>query len=263
MITVTGHKGFVGSALMPLLDDAIGWDLRTGDDIFAPNFETQVGKSDTVIHLAALTNVDESFEKKDKFVRTNVLGTARVLELCLKYGVKLVYPSSAAVYHRELSPYAETKALAEDLCRQVADFHPVTILRFFNIYGKNMNPDSGSVMYEFMKGAREGKIVIFGDGEQTRDFVWLNDVVKIVKESIDDSWNGVTVDVGSGQAYSINYIAGLFAHYSENDVEIVYEPPRREIKWSVANTDLLKKLYKKDLVTNIEKGIRKVLAHDN
>jgi len=254
-ILVTGSEGFVGSNLLPLLEEKghsfYTWDLKDKKDIFDRKIEAVVSWSDVVIHLAALTNVNHSFEDPEEVFRVNVLGTARMVELCKRFGIKLIYPSSAAVYHPELSPYAESKYLAEQIVRK---FDIATVLRFFNIYGPGMNKDSGSLMYEFVQGLYTGELVVFGDGEQTRDFISIQDICQIILKAIDQEWDGKVIDCGTGQAYSINYIAGLFKHYG--DLKIKYVKPRREIKWSTADTQMLKTLYKKKLKTNLETDIK-------
>lgn len=250
-VLVTGGLGFIGKNLVPVLEedfDVFTWDLQEGTDIFDDELETFIKNRDVVIHLAALTNVSESFRRKRDFYITNVLGTARIAYLCAKHKCKLIYPSSAAVYHRELSPYAETKALAEDIAKGLGD--GATILRFFNIYGPGLNKNSGSIMYNFL---HDDPITIYGDGEQTRDYINIYDLVHIIKDSVKRKWDGKIVDVGTGQAYSANYVAGLFAGC--RDVRIEYVPPKREIKWSIADTNMLKTLYKKPLTTNLEKDI--------
>lgn len=257
-VLITGSKGFVGSHLIPILEDkyeVAGWDLEDKNDIFESDFEIMMKSTDVVIHLAALTSVNASFEEPEEFFRMNILGTAKVLELAKKWNVKVIYPSSAAVMHRELSPYAESKALAEDICRK---FSNVTILRFFNIYGPGMNENSGSLMYEFVKGLKTGKLIVFGDGEQTRDFIHIDDICKIIKEAVDQDWSHGVIDCGTGQAYSINYIAGLFKYYGK--VKIEYQMPRREIKWSVADPVWLDTFYHKPL-KDIKEGIREVVQY--
>ncbi len=254
-VLVTGSEGFIGTNLCPVLKDKgyefLPWDKKLDLDIFDNGIEEIIKDIDIVIHLAALTSVNLSFNDPSKVFETNVLGTARIAYLCQKYNKKLIYPSSAAIYHLELSPYAESKKLAEDIVRTIKT--PVVVLRLFNVFGSNMNPNSGSIMYNFLTS---NKLTIYGDGEQTRDYVHVRDVVDIMCEAINPSWNESIVDVGTGQAYSVNYIAGLFAHYRKK--KLFYESPRRESKWSIANTKMLKRLYKKPLTTNIEKDIQEL-----
>ena len=272
-ILITGSEGFVASHLIPLLKKEYKlylWDIKVDLDIFDLQLEYDLEDCDVVIHLAAETSVDGSFKNPQDYFRTNVLGTARIVELCQKYDKKLIFPSTGAYYNRELSPYAESKALAEDI---VTKFPRTTVLRFFNVYGTNMNENTGSIMYNFVQAAIAGKpIIVYGSGDQTRDFISVKDVVQIIKAAISPKWDGKIVDVGTGEAYTINYIAELFAHYTRNpstlldlkpkQVGIAYhEMPKREIKWSIANTQLLKQLYKKKLQTNLEKDIEEIVRY--
>lgn len=256
---ITGYKGFIGQHLFRALQKdhkVLGLDLKDRNDLFGDMLEPVIKKSDVVYHLAALTSVEQSFKNPGNVFRTNVLGTARVVELCMKYKKKLVYPSSAAVYYPELSPYAYSKKLAEDIVKGAIGSIPVSILRLYNVFGEGMNPDSGSVMYNFLTSK---KLVVYGDGEQTRDFVHVRDVVDILSKAANPSWDGYIVDVGTGQAYSTNYVAGLFAHFRGK--KLSYQPPRREIKWSVANTQMLRKLYKKPLSTELETDIKELVEN--
>lgn len=256
-ILITGSAGFIGSHLVPYLKsrehEIICFDISEGWDIFDRNIEGFVGVCDIVIHLAALTSVNQSFEEPGKVFQVNVLGTARVAELCLRYKKKLIYPSSAAIYHRELSPYAETKALAEDIVKGIMRETPTVILRLFNVFGSNMNPNSGSVMYNFLN---DSKLLVFGDGEQTRDFIHVRDVISIIDASLADIWNGEVVDCGTGEAYTMNYVAGLFSYFRGLPIE--YQPPRREIKWSVANNTALRRLYDRPMTTSLRKDIEEL-----
>lgn len=256
-ILITGGVGFIGKNLLSVLKEHVImiWDIKAGTpgDIFDNVFEQAVKESDVVYHLAALTSVDQSFKNPDQVFITNVLGTARVAYLCAKYKKKLIYPSSAAIYHKELSPYSYTKYLAEEIVKGIMDTTPVVILRLFNVFGEGMNKDSGSIMYNFL---HDKEIVVYGDGEQTRDYIHVRDVVSIMKDALKDKWNGKIVDVGTGQHYTTNYVAGLFAHYRKLKIE--YQEPRREIKWSIANTDMLFSIYSRDLTTNLQEDIKEL-----
>lgn len=254
-ILVTGSSGFIGSNLLPKLKkyNVITYDRAQGKDIFDNEFEESVKKAEVVYHLAAQVNVNKSHDNPSETFIINVLGTARVVQLCLKHKKKLIYPSTAAVQHPESSPYAYTKWLAEELVRSASKSIPTVILRLYNVYGDGMNPDSGSIMYNFLTSP---KIKIYGDGEQTRDFVNVNDVTNIMVDALKKKWNGKLAEVGTGEPYSANYIAGLFKFYQNK--EIVYDKPRKEIKWSVANTEQLKSIYNEELTTNIEADIREL-----
>ena len=257
-ILITGQRGFIGRHLTGSLthEDKVvdGWDIKKGKDIFAYTFDKAVKEADVVYHLAALTSVDQSFRNPDEVFMTNVLGTARVAYLCAKYKKKLIYPSSAAVYHPELSPYAKSKWLAEEIVKGIMKTTPVVILRLYNVFGKGMNKESGSIMYNFLY---DNKLTIYGDGEQTRDYIHVQDIISIMKDCLKKKWNGKIIDVGSGEALSTNFIAGLFAFYRKK--KLFYKEPRREIKWSIANTSMLKTLYKKPLTTDIQNNIKELV----
>ena len=261
-ILITGDSGFIGTNLKKEFGsrerlggayDIEGWDIKDGKDIFDGMLEVSIKKADIVYHLAAKTSVEGSFSHPEEVFITNVLGTARVAYLCALYKKKLIYPSTGAVYHRELSPYAESKAIAEEIVKGVQKSTPVVILRLYNVFGEGMSKESGSIMYNFL---HDKEIVIYGDGEQKRDFVYVQDVVSVMREAIKNTWNGKTVEVGTGKSYTINYVGGLFAHFQKK--KMIYKPPRREIKWSIADTQMLYSFYKKKLKTNLEKNIKEL-----
>lgn len=258
-ILITGSGGFIGTNLLAHFGnryDIETWDLKDGCDIFLDAFEPMVKWADVVIHLAALTSVEQSFKDPGKTHVVNVLGTARVSYLCEKYKKKIIFPSSAAIYHPELSPYARSKQLAEDVVRGISDHTPVTVLRLYNVFGPHMNPNSGSIMYRFLA---DKEIVIYGDGEQTRDYIHVRDVVRIMEAAIKKKWDGRIVDVGMGDEYSVNYVAGLFSQF--RGIPISYKTIRREIKWSKSNPTILKLLYSRKLTTNLEKDIKELCIH--
>ncbi len=247
-VLVTGGSGFIGSNLIPFLKRKyqVGcYDLKNGNDIFDDKFEAIVMMHDIVIHLAALTSVEQSFKHPQKTFMVNTCGTAKVAYLCAKYKKKLIYPSSAAVYFPDLSPYGKSKQLAEQIVKETNDG---VVLRLFNVFGPNMNP--GSVMYNFIHAK---KLQVFGDGTQTRDFIHVRDVCSVIEDSFKSKWNGKIVDVGMGYTSTINYIALLFSQF--RNIPIEYMPSRKEIRWSVSDRSVLDTLYKRELTTNLEKDI--------
>jgi UDP-glucose 4-epimerase len=255
-ILITGGRGFLGTNLVPLLSkkhEIVVYDLTDGLDIFDDQVEKLIKNTDIVIHLAALTSVGESFINPGETFKTNVLGSARIARLCIKYKKKLIYPSSAAVIHPELSPYANTKWVAEQVIKGVMGETNIVILRFVNMFGPHMNSRSGSMMYNFL---HSDNIVVFGDGEQTRDFIHVRDTTQIIQDALKSKWNGKIVDIGTGQPYSTNYVAGLFAHYRGK--KISYKPPKREMRWHAIDTSVLMSIYKKKLTTNLEKDIKEL-----
>ncbi|MBN8547134.1 MAG: SDR family NAD(P)-dependent oxidoreductase [Ignavibacteria bacterium] len=161
---------------------------------------------DAVIHLAALASVPASFKNPVETYEVNFMGTQNVLEAALQHKVKRVtFASSSAVYgdteilpiteknpDNPLSPYGLSKLLGEKLCRfyNTAFGLPVVIFRFFNVYGPRQNPFSeySAVIPKFLSIIKDGGTpVIFGDGEQTRDFIYISDLVHAHERALEET----------------------------------------------------------------------------
>jgi len=150
-------------------------------------------KIDKVVHLAARAGVRPSIENPEIYIRTNILGTLNLLELCRKYKIKsFVFGSSSSVYGNNkkipfsetdktdniMSPYAATKRTAEFFCRQYSSMYGINIicLRFFTVYGPRGRPDMAPFL--FTKAIDEGKkIKMYGDGTSRRDYTFVSDIV--------------------------------------------------------------------------------------
>ena len=188
-----------------------------------------VSKSDVIIHTAAQVSVVNSIESPIYDAEINVSGTLNLLDAARKCDVKrFIYISSAAVYGEPvylpidekhptnpMSPYGLSKLTGE---RYAMLFHslygvPVVCLRLFNIYSPRQNPNSpySGVITKFIERAKLGKPpVIYGDGNQTRDFVNIHDVVDVVVKCIEcDDAVGEVFNVGTGVATTVNELAGF------------------------------------------------------
>jgi UDP-glucose 4-epimerase len=209
---------------------------------------------DFVFHLAAISGVSRSIENPLASNETNVTGTLNVLlaarDTCVK---KVVCASSAAVYgetsglpQREemrpnpQSPYAATKLAGEYYCQAfgaVYGLHTVS-LRYFNVYGPRQDPNSeyAAVIPRFIKRASENQsLVVFGDGEQTRDFVFVNDVVRASILAAESDVIGV-FNIGQGRSIAINDVAKLIMRIMNKDLDVIHEDERAgEIRHSVAD----------------------------
>ena len=182
-----------------------------------------------VFHLAALPSVRRSFEDPQEAHDVNATGTLNVLAVARAVGCpRVVFASSCAVYGdvvappitekawvRPLSPYAAQKLLGENYCRLYNDFLglPAVALRFFNIYGPRQDPasDYAAVVPNFLTRLLAGESpVIFGDGEQTRDFLFVDDVVSAcVLASGSAKAPGRVINIGSGIETSVESLAEL------------------------------------------------------
>jgi UDP-glucose 4-epimerase len=249
-VLVTGGAGFIGSHLVDRLltaDFAVTVldDLSTGVQAHvSPSAELVVGdvgdpadvarafdgkRVDAVLHVAGQASIARSFDRPERDLRTNVLGTLNVIEACLAHGVpRLVYASSMTVYGEPralptpenercapVSFYGVTKHAAEryvQISGERDDVNlAVTSLRMFNVYGERQslsNPYQG-VLAIFIGNVLRGEpITIHSDGEQTRDFVFVEDVADAWMRVLDEpSTHGHVLNVGSGRETSIGALA--------------------------------------------------------
>ena len=224
-ILITGGAGFIGSrAAAAFLRE--GWRVGVLDDFndfYDPSikranvvalpekpeiFEGDICDEDTVkrafspgwdvvLHLAARAGVRPSIMQPELYVRTNVLGTLRVLDAAVKGNAgRFLFASSSSVYgaadevpfretaplRRTFSPYAATKVSGEQLCSVYSSLHnlPVVSLRFFTVYGPGQRPDLA--IHKFTRAIWEGKpIPQFGDGSSRRDYTYVDDIVQGIR----------------------------------------------------------------------------------
>jgi UDP-N-acetylglucosamine/UDP-N-acetyl-alpha-D-glucosaminouronate 4-epimerase len=197
-----------------------------------------------VFHLAAIASVPASVADPVASHEVNVSGTLNVLLAARDAGVsKVVLSSSCAVYGdtgaaavsedmsaKPMSPYAAGKLAAEHYCRVFSDVYglPTACLRYFNVYGPRQNPDSdyAAVIPRFLSLVSGGRSpIIYGDGRQTRDFIYVKDVVRAnIWVATGDS-DGI-YNIGSGHPTSVNELAKLVNSVSGADITPVYEPGR-------------------------------------
>lgn len=261
-ILVTGSSGFIGQYVVEEVVQKYGevlfFDKKENLDIFEQSqlLEIVISQCDAVIHLAAETSVAKSHKDEAKTYYTNVLGTARVLENCYKYKKKIVFASSASVYNPESSPYAMSKKIAEDMVWGFRKKIPVTILRLFNVYGEGMH--SSTAMSRFLN---DRKITVNGTGNQTRDFICVEDVAKLLVDSVKNKWNNKIVDVGTGISTDIYYIADTFRHFRGHK-KIYYSKPVKEVFESKADVTLLNSLYKEPLQTDVIADIERMIKRN-
>lgn len=270
-VLITGSCGFLGHHLTKKLDTlglyTIGVDnLSTGkrkyakysDDFIWDDFGFLTAEDlegvEWIFHTAALPRVPYSIEHPLETHDANVNQTLNLLIAARDAGVKkFIYSSSSSVYGGQdhyptneedrtipLSPYALQKLAAEQYCEVFRRVYglPTVSLRYFNIFGEEQPADNAytGVLTIFMERAKKGEpLTIFGDGTQTRDFTYVQDVVD-ANICVAESGEGI-YNVGTEQNYSINKIAGAV---SDN---IVYGPPRvGDPKTSLADTRRLRTL---------------------
>lgn len=209
-----------------------------------------------VFHLAALVSVPQSIEHPDLSFDINCRGTQLVLDAARKNNIqRVVMASSAAVYGNNqnvplredevatpLSPYGLEKLFGEQMAQLYANLYQmnVTCLRFFNVFGTRQPPDSpySGVVSIFAKKAATREIAaIYGEGNQTRDFIFVKEVVNALKLAMQSKLVGFHLyNVGSGKAISVNELWDAFREISAFNESAKHLPERKgDIKVSLAN----------------------------
>ncbi len=301
-VLVTGGAGFLGSHLVERLsahnEVSVFDDLSTGSlrnlegardevrlhraSILQPK---QLAKAlegqELVYHLAAKTSVPESVEKPDEYWRANVEGTLNVLKASADAGVKrVVFVSSAAVYGlsevvpkvetmrpEPASPYATTKMVGEFACQEISQLKPLetVVLRAFNAYGPRQDPNApyAGVIAKFTSAVAAGHgIEIYGDGDQTRDFLYAADAAEAMELAGERPVAGEIFNIGSGSATTVTEVARLLSEITANPVKAVRKEIRPgDVRHSRA--DISRAIEKLGFTpkTSLREGLERTLAY--
>ena len=235
---------------------------------------------DYILHQAAFVSVPGSVEDPKTTHETNVTGTVNLFNAARDAGVRrIVWASSTAVYGDSdvlpnvetmplcpLSPYAASKAAGEMYARAFSEAYGMSIigLRYYNVFGKRQNPSSAyaAVIPLFVSGLLKGEqVTIFGDGEQTRDFVFIENVVRANIKAATQSGpeaSGHSFNIGCGKSISINKLYEIIASELHSDVKPVYAHPRPgDVRDSVADISAAKEAFGYEPEIDVEKGLKK------
>jgi len=230
---------------------------------------------DWVFHLAALADIVPSIENPKKYYQSNVNGTLNVLEACRKHDVKKIlytassscygfpdqYPTKESAEIRPQYPYALTKNLGEQLVMHWSQLYklPAVSVRFFNVYGPRARTSGtyGAVFGVFLAQKIAKKpFTIVGDGNQTRDFTFVSDIVSALFSAANTNITGEIINIGSSNTYSINRLVELL------EGEVVYIPKRPgEPDCTWADITKAKKLLNWEPKVTLEEGV-KILLED-
>ena len=276
---VTGGAGFIGSHLVRrLLADGVhvrvldnfatgrrsnlagvdGIDLIEGDVRSRDDARRAVREADVVFHLAALPSVARSWQDPVSSLAVNAHGTANMVEAALEAGTRcFVYSSSSSVYGdqkaevksedlepRPISPYGYAKLLGEKIALAHARSERLRVysLRYFNVFGPRQDPDSpyAAVIPLFISHALAGTTAtIDGDGTQSRDFTYIDNVVDANVLAYRAGGSGVAMNVACGQTHTLLELVDEISRLSGRRLETVHGPPRQgDIRHSLADVTL-------------------------
>ena len=295
-ILVTGGAGFIGSNLVDrlspenrviVLDNLSSGSLSNleksrgritlvkGDIRDRGLLKDLVTEVEFVFHLAANVGNVKSIEDPTFDMEVNVKGTLNLLEACLNSKIKrLVFSSSGAIFGEAKylpvdedhplnpeSPYGASKLAAEKYCYAFHKVHalPITALRYFNAYGPRQGTSGyANVIAIFFQRIREGKpLTTYGDGEQTRDFVYVGDIVRAnILAAISPQAIGEIFNIGTGQAASVNQLISIITELSGREPAVIRAAARAgEVKHSRANIDKASRLLGYEPEVDIRRGV--------
>ena len=301
-ILITGGAGFIGSALanalaaeqheVLVLDDLSAGDpdrmhpdvlFHRGSITDRPKLWSLLQGVDCVYHLAARVLVAESILYPREYNEANVSGTVALLEAMRDVGIpRLVFTSSGALYGDQarqpvaesatpspLSPYAVSKLAAEHYVQTIGSLWGTTaiVLRIFNAYGPGqpLLPSHSSVIPRFISQAiGGGSLVIFGDGQQTRDFVYVSDVVDALIAALTlDSTQHITLNVGSGVEVPINELAHEILSLTRSSSNTIYSPVGSGgVSRLQADLKLARKVLSYEPKVTLREGLQRILLED-
>ncbi len=278
---VTGGAGFIGSNIAKLLvkkghDVIILDNFNTGRkenlesikdkiDLHIVDIRDKkiineiINESDGIFHQAALANVYESFSKSKEYFDVNVKGTKNIFEIAKENKIKVVFASSSSVYgevkimpitenidRNPIHPYGQTKLECEFLAEKFSkEGLKVIGLRYFNVYGLGQNDAYAGVITKFLNKIKEKKSPeIFGDGSQTRDFIFVKDVANANLSAMESEINFEFFNIGSQKSISILELAQIIIKKSGLNLKPEFkEPLQGDAKISLSDITLaIKKL---------------------
>ncbi|RME46226.1 MAG: NAD-dependent epimerase/dehydratase family protein [Chloroflexi bacterium] len=300
-ILITGGAGFLGAALANHLVDA-GHHVRVLDDLSAgdpsalddrvlftrgdvrdiPKLWTLLRDIDVVYHLAARVSVPESVLYPVEYNAVNTGGTVSLMTAMRDAGVnRVVMASSATIYGEQPvqptretaephppNPYAVSKLAAEHYVRAIGGLYDIetVILRIFNAYGPGqaIPPAHAPVIPKFVKRALSGEsVVVWGDGEQTRDYIYVDDVVAALAAAGEAPVaDGTIINVGCGRETSVNELVRKIGEAVNKEIHPLYNQERSGgVRRSVADITRARELLGWEPRVSLDEGLRRLVAH--
>ena len=294
---VTGCAGFVGSNIVKLLvkenhDVLVIDNMHTGkkenlQEVFdkiefyeldirnIPELENKIKDVDGIFHEAALTIVQESFLMEEEYYDVNVKGTENIFKIAEKYRIKVVFASSSSVYgntekipiienneRNPINPYGKTKLEDEFLAEKYSDKGVSIIgLRYFNIFGKGQTGSYAGVITKFVNQLKEKKSpIIFGNGSQIRDFIFVEDIAQANLSAMLSKINSGFFNIGTGKTTTILQLAKLLIKLYNLEIFPEFSNPLDgDVQKSQANIKKSQELLNWTYKIEIEEGLEKMI----
>ena len=294
---VTGGAGFVGSNIVKLLvkenhDVLVIDNMHTGkkenlQEIFDKiefceldirnilELENKIKDVDGIFHEAALTIVQESFLMEEEYYDVNVKGTENIFNIAEKYGIKVVFASSSSVYgntekipiienneRNPINPYGKTKLEDEFLAEKYSKKGVSIIgLRYFNIFGKGQTGSYAGVITKFVNQLKEKKSpIIFGDGSQIRDFIFVEDIAQSNLSAMLSKINFGFFNIGTGKTTTILQLAKFLIKLYNLEISPEFSDPLDgDVQKSQANIKKTQQLLNWTYKIDIEEGLEKMI----
>lgn len=298
-ILITGGLGFIGSYIADELIDEnevlIIDNKSTGKvenlqninhenltliekDLNDADLDDILTDVDYVFHLAAMASVPLSIGNPSECIENNMDATIKLINACKNNNVKkIIFSSSSSVYGDNTniplkeseyplpkSPYAASKASGELFLKTYYEAYGLNYisLRYFNVFGPKQDKNSqyAAVIPNFITALLEGEQpIIYGDGEQTRDFIYIRDVVNANIKAAESDYNGI-INVASGKKTTINELYKIISETLGSNIEPKYLPERKgDIKHSLADVNNMKKIDYKVNLNDFENQLKETI----
>lgn len=300
-VLVTGGAGFIGSHLVDEASEE-GYDVVTIDNLNNGKLENlnkdakfykvdivdidnlslvfEKEKPDYIIHLAAQISLRESLKNPIYDAEQNILGSINILECCRKFNVKkVVYASSAAVYGfpkylpvdekhpiNPFSPYGVSKHTVEHYLQYYHENFEIDyiILRYSNVYGERQDPlGEAGVIAIFIDKLKKGeRPIIFGDGEQTRDFIYAKDVVEANLLALEKETENKVFNISTNTETSVNELFKKIKEIMNSNINPIYKNPIKEVRNIRLDNSLAEKELNWKPKVELNEGLKKIAKEE-
>lgn len=293
---VTGGAGFIGSRIVKALINE-GNSVKVIDNLHTGKMENlqdvnneiefvkadirnyeeikkNIGNFDGIFHEAALTLVQESFTKQNEYNEVNVVGTENIFKIAQEKNIKVVFASSSSVYgdiikipikesfpKNPINPYGITKLKDEELAIKYSKMNLQVIgLRYFNVYGVGQTGSYAGVITKFVNKLKEKKSPqIYGNGEQIRDFIFVDDIAKSNIAAMKNQIREGFFNIGTGVGTTINNLANILIDIAGEKITPIHsETLEGDIQLSQADTSLTEKILDWKFQMSLTDGLRKI-----